>query len=250
MCGIAGLAGTPADAAVLERMAAAIAHRGPDDVGLMVEDRAGFAFRRLSIIDVAGGHQPIYNEAETAAIMLNGEIYNHHELRSHLERRGHRFRTRSDVETVLHLWEEEGPDCLHQLRGMFALSIWDEPSQSLFLARDRVGKKPLYYHQMADGRLLFGSEIKAILQHPEVPRQPDLAAIDHFLTLQYVPSPWTAFQGIFRIPPGHWLRWHAGRVQIERYWQRDFDSKLTASEPELREEMLRLLRESVAVRLE
>src|SRR5216683_7477796 len=140
MCGIAGMVGARPAPQLLEQMGIAIAHRGPDDSGSMVRPNAGFAFRRLSIIDVAGGHQPIYNENETAAIMLNGEIYNHHELRSHLERRGHRFRTRSDVETVLHLWEEEGPDCLHQLRGMFALSIWDEPSQSLFLARDRVGK--------------------------------------------------------------------------------------------------------------
>ncbi len=250
MCGIAGLAGTPADAAVLERMAAAIAHRGPDDVGLMVEDRAGFAFRRLSIIDVAGGHQPIFNEDESAAIMLNGEIYNHHDLRAGLVDRGHRFRTRSDVETVLHLWEEKKERCLDDMRGMFALAIWDRRDRSLFLARDRVGKKPLYYSSLADGGIVFGSEIKAILQHPGVRREPDLKALDHFLTLQYVPSPMTAFQGIERIAPAHWLRWRAGKVETGRYWRLEYEDKFREPEPELKEELLRLLREAVSIRLE
>src|SRR5713226_3109914 len=250
MCGIAGLAGTPADAAVLERMAAAIAHRGPDDVGLMVEDRAGFAFRRLSIIDVAGGHQPIFNEDESAAIMLNGEIYNHHDLRKGLVERGHRFRTRSDVETVLHLWEEKGERCLAELRGMFALAIWNRRDRSLFLARDRVGKKPLYYATLPNGGIVFGSEIKAILQHPEVRREPDSRAIDQFLTLQYVPSPMTAFCGIERIPPAHWLRWRAGRVELGRYWRLEYENKFRESEPELKDELLRLLREAVTIRLE
>src|SRR5881628_2772735 len=147
MCGIAGLAGTPADVALLEKMGAAIAHRGPDDSGVLVDDQAGFAFRRLSIIDVAGGHQPIFNEDESVAIILNGEIYNHHDLRQGLVERGHRFRTRSDVETVLHLYEEKKERCLGDLRGMFALVIWDRRERSLFLARDRVGKKPMYYTQ-------------------------------------------------------------------------------------------------------
>jgi len=250
VCGIAGLAGTPADAAVLERMAAAIKHRGPDDGGLLVDDRAGFGFRRLSIIDVTGGHQPIFNEDESAAIMLNGEIYNHHDLRAGLLERGHRFRTHSDVETVLHLYEEKKERCLEDLRGMFALAIWDRRERTLFLARDRVGKKPLYYTQLGDGGIVFASEIKAILQHPEVRREPDLAAIDHFLTLQYVPSPMTAFRGIHRIPPAHWLRWHAGRVELGRYWRLEYEDKFTEREEELKEELLRLLREAVAIRLE
>ena len=231
-------------------MGLAIEHRGPDDAGEMVKDHAGFAFRRLSIIDVAGGHQPIYNEDGYAAIMLNGEIYNHRELRTGLEQRGHRFRTHSDVETVLHLWEEKAEACLDDLRGMFALAIWDERRQELFLARDRVGKKPLYYHQLADGGLVFGSEIKAILQHRGVPRHPNLAAIDHFLTLQYVPSPLTAFEGVMRIPPGSWLRWSNGRVEVKRYWRLDYSKKFGESEAELREEMLRLLKEAVRIRLE
>ncbi|HET7421368.1 MAG TPA: asparagine synthase (glutamine-hydrolyzing), partial [Candidatus Dormibacteraeota bacterium] len=250
MCGICGLAGTRADAPLLEKMAAAIAHRGPDDFGLLVDDQAGFGFRRLSIIDVAGGHQPIFNEDESAAIMLNGEIYNHHELRTGLVDRGHKFRTRSDVETVLHLYEEKKERCLDDLRGMFALAIWDRRERTLFLARDRVGKKPLYYTQLAGGGIVFGSEIKAILEHPEVRREPNLSAIDHFLTLQYVPSPMTAFVGIERIPPAHWLRWRAGRVELGRYWRLEYEDKFTEPEPELREELLRLLREAVSIRLE
>jgi asparagine synthase (glutamine-hydrolysing) len=250
MCGICGLAGTPADGELLEKMAAAIAHRGPDDGGLMVDGDAGFGFRRLSIIDVAGGHQPIFNEDESAAIMLNGEIYNHHELRAGLVDRGHRFRTRSDVETVLHLYEEKKERCLDDMRGMFALAIWDRRERTLFLARDRVGKKPLYYTQLGDGGIVFGSEIKAILQHPQVRREPNLPAIDHFLTVQYVPSPMTAFKGIERIPPAHWLRWRAGRVELGRYWRLEYEDKFREPEAELREELLRLLREAVSIRLE
>ncbi|HEX6548417.1 MAG TPA: asparagine synthase (glutamine-hydrolyzing) [Candidatus Dormibacteraeota bacterium] len=250
MCGIAGVFGGIPDPAILERMGAAIAHRGPDDSGTFVMGATGFAFRRLSIIDVAGGHQPIPNEDESAWIMLNGEIYNHHELRDDLERRGHRFRTHSDVETVLHLWEDEGPALLQRLRGMFALAIWDSKRQTAFLARDRVGKKPLYYHVLPTRGLVFGSEIKAILQYPEVPRRPDLASIDDFLSLQYVPSPATAFEGIERIPPGHYLLWEDGRTTVERYWRLDYSRKLDLPEAELREEMVRLLRESVQIRLE
>jgi asparagine synthase (glutamine-hydrolysing) len=231
-------------------MGLAIAHRGPDAVGQMTAREAGFAFRRLSIIDVAGGHQPIYNEDRSMAIVLNGEIYNHHELRHGLERRGHHFMTHSDVETVLHLYEERGVRCLDELRGMFAFAIWDERSQELLMARDRVGKKPLYYTTLANDAIVFGSEIKAILQHPEVVRRPDLVAIDNFLALQYVPSPLTAFEGIRRIEPGHWLRWRAGVIQTERYWDLPYLPKFADSEGELREELLRLLRDSVRIRLE
>jgi asparagine synthase (glutamine-hydrolysing) len=250
VCGIAGLAGATPDATLLERMGAAILHRGPDDHGELVDDQAGFAFRRLSIIDVAGGHQPIFNEDESAAIILNGEIYNHHELRNGLIQRGHIFRTHSDVETVLHLWEEKQEECLRDLRGMFALAIWNRRDRSLFLARDRVGKKPLYYSRLPGGGIVFGSEIKAILQHPDLKREPDFNALDQFLTLQYVPSPITAFRGIDRIPPAHWLRWRDGRIEIKRYWRLEYEQKLQGSEDELKEELLRLLREAVAIRLE
>jgi asparagine synthase (glutamine-hydrolysing) len=250
VCGIAGVAGAPVDIALLQRMAAAIQHRGPDAQGSLLREEMGFAFRRLSIIDVAGGNQPIFNEDKSAAIMLNGEIYNHHELRASLVKRGHRFRTRSDVETVLHLWEDKGEDCLQELRGMFAFAIWNDRDQSLFLARDRLGKKPLYYTHLAGGGIVFGSEIKAILQHPDVRREPNLDAVDQFLVLQYVPSPVTAFRGIDRIAPAHWLRWRDGRIELQRYWRLDFEDKLQESETELKEEMLRLLREAVSIRLE
>lgn len=250
MCGIAGIAGLRPDPNVLEQMATAIVHRGPDASGYLLDNHAGFAFRRLSVIDVDGGNQPILNEDESAAIMLNGEIYNYRELRAGLIERGHHFRTRSDVETVLHLWEEKGEACLLDLRGMFSLAIWNRHDQSLFLARDRVGKKPLYYCIPHSGGIVFASEIKAILQHPDVQRKPNREAIDQFLTLQYVPAPMTAFEGIERIPPAHWLRWREGRVEIGTYWRLGYEKKLRESAEELKEELLRLLREAVAIRLE
>ena len=250
MCGIAGMAGQRPDPAVLEQMAAAIFHRGPDESGFLVDDQAGFAFRRLSIIDVAGGNQPIFNEDESAAIMLNGEIYNYRELRVGLIERGHRFRTKSDVEVVLHLWEEKREACLADLRGMFALAIWNRRDKSLFLARDRVGKKPLFYSSLEDGAIIFASELTGILQHPQVRPEPRAEAIDNFLTLQYVPSPITAFRRIHRLAPAHWLSWRDGHVDVRRYWLLDYEMKLHASQPELTEELLRLLRESVKIRLE
>ena len=249
MCGIAGVVGVRPDPGVLFRMGQAIAHRGPDEATETVLEDAGFAFRRLSIIDVAGGAQPIWNEKKDVAILLNGEIYNHKELRGPLEARGHRFRTHSDVESVLHLWEEKGSACLGDLRGMFALAIWERLTGRLFLARDRLGKKPLFYHRLPGG-LAFASEIKALLQHPAVPREPNLEAIDLFLNLHCVPSPLTAFVGIECLPPGHHLSWRAGRIEVERYWDLAYGRGPERSEAELREETLRLLRESVRIRLE
>ncbi len=230
-------------------MGQAIAHRGPDEATETVLDEAGFAFRRLSIIDVAGGAQPIWNENSDTAILLNGEIYNHRDLREPLEARGHRFRTRSDVESVLHLWEESGSDCLSELRGMFALVIWETRTRRLFMARDRLGKKPLFFARLP-GRLVFGSEIKAILQHPDVRREPNYEAIDDFLNLHCVPSPDTAFAGIECLPPGHQLTWQADRVGIKRYWDLGYGGEQPRSEVEIGEETLRLLREAVRIRLE
>jgi asparagine synthase (glutamine-hydrolysing) len=250
MCGIAGVVGARFDPEVLRRMGLAITHRGPDESRQWIDGEVGFAFQRLSIIDVAGGHQPIFNEDGSVALMLNGEIYNHRDLRRGLEARGHSFSTNCDVEVVLHLWEELGPGCLEPLRGMFALAIWDSRSRSLFLARDRVGKKPLYYRRMAAGGLLFASEIKAILQHPEVPRVPDRAAIDQFMVLGHVPSGMSAFKGIERLQPAHWLLWRDGRVEGGRYWELDYTRKVAASPQELHEEITRLLRRAVSIRLE
>jgi asparagine synthase (glutamine-hydrolysing) len=250
VCGIAGVVGARSDPEVLRRMGLAITHRGPDESRQWVDGEVGFAFQRLSIIDVAGGHQPIFNEDGSVALMLNGEIYNHRDLRRGLEARGHSFSTNCDVEVVLHLWEELGAGCLEPLRGMFALAIWDSRSRSLFLARDRVGKKPLYYRRMAGGGLLFASEIKAILQHPEVPRVPDRAAIDQFMVLGHVPSGTSAFKGIERLQPAHWLLWRDGRLEGRRYWELDYRRKVAASPDELHEEITRLLRRAVSIRLE
>ena len=230
-------------------MGQAIAHRGPDEANQVVLGAAALAFRRLSIIDVAGGQQPIWNERNDCAILLNGEIYNYRDLRAELEKKGHVFRTKSDVETVLHLWEDKGPACLDELRGMFAMAIWDVPKQTLFLARDRLGKKPLYYCEVPGG-LVFGSEIKAILQHPHVPREPDHEALELFLSFHYVPSPLTAFKGIKRLAPAHWLTWQRGSVEVKRYWDLRYGSDFVGSDGDLREEILRLLRESVRMRLE
>lgn len=252
MCGICGVVhkdGAPVDAPALGRMAGSLAHRGPDDAGIEVRGAVGLGHRRLSIIDLsAAGHQPMGNEDGSVRIVFNGEIYNYRELRDGLEKRGHRFRSHSDTEVILHLYEELGTDCLSRLRGMFAFAISDEPRRRLFVARDRVGKKPLYYADSAR-RFLFGSEIKAILAAGGVPRRPDLQALNHYLTYQYVPSPWTAFAGIRCLPPAHFLLLEDGRATIERYWRLDYHPKLTAPEPALEEELRARLREAVRLRL-
>jgi asparagine synthase (glutamine-hydrolysing) len=251
MCGIAGVVGAPGSsvcAATLEAMGAAIAHRGPNDGRVAVYGSAGFAFRRLSIIDVAGGAQPIDDESGRAHVILNGEIYNYLELRRELEQLGHRFRTRSDVESVIHGYEEWGEAVVSRLRGMFALAIWDEPRKRLLLARDRLGKKPLVYH-LKDGRLSFASELQALLQDRQVPRSADLAAIHHYLTFQYVPPPLTAFDGVRKLPPGHLLVFEDGRARVERYWSVPFRQEPRIDEQEAAREVRRLLRDAVRVRL-
>src|SRR5947207_9588494 len=251
MCGIAGIVGAPGEAPsreALEAMGGTLAHRGPDDATLGLYGRAGFSFRRLSIIDVAGGAQPIDNEDGTAHVVLNGEIYNHLELRAELEAHGHRFRTHSDVETVVHGYEEWGERVVSRLRGMFAFALWDETRQRLLLARDRLGKKPLLYHE-SEGRLSFASELRALLRDPAVPRRPSLAAIHHYLTLQYVPAPLTAFEGVRKLPPAHLLVFENGRARVERYWALSFQPPLALDEAEAASEVRRLLRDAVKVRL-
>src|SRR6185295_8321182 len=184
MCGIVGFVnadGSAVDRPLLERMCDAIAHRGPDDDGVLVDRNAALGMRRRSIIDVAGGKQPIHNVDRTKWIVFNGEIYNYRELRRGLETRGHRLYTNSDTEAIVHLYDEFGPDCLRHLRGMFAFAIWDELEKTLFIARDRVGKKPLLYSHQANGDLIFGSEFTALLRHPSVSREVDMQAIDNYL---------------------------------------------------------------------
>jgi asparagine synthase (glutamine-hydrolysing) len=251
MCGIAGIVLTPGEVPAresLDAMGCALAHRGPDDATVAIYGRAGFSFRRLSIIDVAGGAQPLDGEDGLRHVILNGEIYNHLDLRGELEALGHRFRTHSDVETVVHGYEQWGDAIVARLRGMFALALWDETRQRLLLARDRLGKKPLVYHE-AGGRLAFASELQSLVRAPGVPREVDLESIHDYLTYQYVPHPRTGFVGLRKLPPGHLLVYEDGRARVERYWSVSFQPTLAISEEDAAVEVRRLLRDAVRVRL-
>lgn len=252
MCGIVGFVSknsNSADRSILEKMNAAITHRGPDDDGFYLNEGVALGMRRLSIIDLAGGKQPIHNADKTKWIVFNGEIYNYRELRDDLEKRGHRFYTNSDTEAIIHLYDEYGADCLEHLRGMFAIAIWDTADKSLFLARDRVGKKPLLYSHQSNGNLIFGSEFQAILKHPDISREVDLQAIDSYMSYLCVPAPQTAFKQIRKLEPGHWLRWKGGSVETKRYWQPDFSRKIKISEEDAINETTRILRESTKLRM-
>jgi asparagine synthase (glutamine-hydrolysing) len=252
MCGIAGIVnldGRAADAGLLARMNEAIRHRGPDEEGTYLDGRVGLAMRRLAIIDLAGGQQPIANEDRSVWIVFNGEIYNYRELKKRLEDLGHRFRTDCDTEAIVHAYEQYGADCPNYLRGMFAFAIWDERRQELFLARDRVGKKPLLYARVG-GSFVFGSEFSALLRHPAVGREVDREALHYYLSFMCVPAPLTAYRDIRKLEPGHSLTLtRDGRVKTERYWQPDFTKKVRLSEEEAGERAVELLREAVRVRL-
>ena len=252
MCGISGLVykdpERPIERAALERMNAAIRHRGPDSDGFYIRPQIGLAMRRLAIVDLRTGDQPLSNEDGTVWIVFNGEIYNYPTLRPDLEKRGHTFRTHSDTEAIVHLYEVYGLDCVQHLRGMFAFAIWDEKRKRLFIARDRLGKKPLYYAEH-DGALLFGSELKCLLQYPGFPREADLSAIHHYLTLQYVPDPLSALRHARKLPPAHRLVWEAGRITIARYWELPYVPKWTIPEAELREQVRDKITEAVRIRL-
>ncbi len=220
MCGIAGMIGRPDESLSREqirRMTETIVHRGPDDEGIYVQRNVGLGMRRLSIIDLSGGHQPIYNEDRTLAVVFNGEIYNFLELRKELESRGHQFRTHSDTEVIVHLYEEMGADCVTRLRGMFAIALYDTKRETLLLARDRLGKKPLFYAERS-GRLYFGSEIKALLAVV-----PELAEVDpegvlQFFYYGYIPDPLSAFRDIRKLSPGYLAEWRKGKIDVRQYW--------------------------------
>ncbi len=221
MCGICGIflldPGDGVERPLLERMNRTMNHRGPDDEGYYVSGPVGLGMRRLSIIDLDGGRQPIANEDETIWIVFNGEIYNYPELRSELVAKGHRFRTRSDTEVIVHLYEEIGEDCVTRLNGMFAFALWDSHLRRLFLARDRLGIKPLFYSYEPGQAFYFGSEIKAILATP-VSRQPDYQALYDYLSLMYVPTPATAFAAIRKLPPASVLSCSPDGLEIREYW--------------------------------
>ncbi|HQZ97925.1 MAG TPA: asparagine synthase (glutamine-hydrolyzing) [Pyrinomonadaceae bacterium] len=252
MCGITGFVNSnreAVDRSVLEAMNQAIFHRGPDEDGFYVKENVGLAMRRLAIIDLASGQQPMYNEDRTKAIVFNGEIYNYQELREKLDQLGHKFYTKSDTEVIVHLYDEYGVEGLQHLRGMFAIAIWDERDKSLFLARDRVGKKPILYSHQPNGDLIFGSEFSAVLKHPAVSREVDLEAIDNYMSYLCVPAPMTAFKQIRKLEPGHWLLWKDGEIKTQRYWQPDFSKKIKITEEEAIVETTRILRESTKLRM-
>lgn len=251
MCGIVGkvtFGEHRIDDGLIRRMCATITHRGPDDDGFYLTDHVGLGMRRLSIIDVTGGHQPLSNEDGTIWIVYNGEIYNFTELRPELEARGHRFATNTDTEVIVHLYEEMGERCVTQLNGMFAFAIWDEKRQRLLLARDRLGKKPLHYALTANG-LVFASEIAAILDDDCVERRLNTVALPQYLRLWYTPGAETMLQGIMRLPPAHVLVCENGKIRRQRYWDVDFSQKLDLSEEEWKARVLALLDDAVRRRL-
>lgn len=254
MCGIAGLVDPGMPGADIRRtlqpMTDAIAHRGPDDEGFYAAEGIGLGMRRLSIIDLAGGRQPIASEDGHIQVVFNGEIYNYRELHASLSSRGHVFRTRSDTEAIVHAYEEQGVECLASLRGMFGIALWDARARRLLLARDRLGKKPLFYAHRGR-RLLFGSEIKAILAADPSLAEPDPHALIPYLRYGFVPEPGTMFRHIRKLPAGHWLTYDGGRVRLAPYWRLRFcDGEADHKDPQqLRDELDALLEEAVRIRL-
>ena len=251
MCGIVGIVGPQADPKKVEEMCATIVHRGPDSDGFYFRPGVALGMRRLSIIDLVGGDQPIHNEDRTLWTVFNGEIYNLPTLREELEGRGHRFYTRSDTELLVHSYEEFGQDLCARLRGMFAFALWDEARQELVVARDRLGKKPLYYTQAGD-TLFFASEIKALFCSPHISREIDPVSLDQYLTLGYVPAPRTMFRKIMKLLPGHLMTFSQGRLTVRQYWDlmaQDTDAPRTQQEPEWLEWLSEKLQEAVRLRL-
>lgn len=252
MCGIVGVVAPIGKSQISEtllRMTDAIQHRGPNDHGHLAGDQMGIGMRRLSIIDVAGGHQPISNETEDIHVVCNGEIYNHHELRRELISRGHRFKTGSDTEVIVHLYEEFGVACLQRLRGMFGLAIWDQRGDKLIVARDRLGKKPLFYAQKGE-RLWFGSEMKSLLAAERSLNQPNHSALGQFFQFGYIHQPETAFSNIHKLPAGHFGVWENGSFTIDAYWSVEFTADDSVTEEQWREQLDAALLDSVKARLE
>lgn len=249
MCGIAGSVSTGSpDAALVHRMCEALVHRGPDGEGFHTDENAVLGMRRLAVIDVARGDQPVYSEDRSVAAVLNGELYDFATLRDGLRRRGHRFTSDGDTECLVHLYEEHGDGMVDLLRGMFAFAIWDAGRRRLLLARDRLGKKPLYWR--SDGTTItFGSELKALMQDPAIPREVDPVALHHYLTYQYVPAPWSILRDVHKLPPGHLLVWQDGTHELRRYWSLDCTPREVCDEREAAEELRAKLLDATRVRL-
>jgi asparagine synthase (glutamine-hydrolysing) len=228
MCGICGLVSNKQnriDLERLKRMNNALIHRGPDSDGYFQQPGIGLAMRRLRVIDLSTGDQPMTNESQTIWVVFNGEIYNFQDLRKQLINKGHQFHSQSDTECILHLYEQYGGNFIKYLRGMFAIALWDTNKKLLFLVRDRFGKKPLYYFEK-NGNLYFSSEITSLLLGLHEKPAIDLSAINLYLSLQYIPDPLTAYQGIHSIPPAHYLTWHNGALNLERYWDLEYTPKI------------------------
>ncbi len=243
MCGICGFVGRRDDD-LLARMTAALVHRGPDADGFFTSPEASLGFRRLSIIDLVTGNQPVANEDGSVRVVLNGEMYNYRELREGLEKRGHRFSTQGDAEVIVHLYEEHGEGLLPHLQGMFGIALWDSRQKRLLLARDRLGIKPLYIARRGQ-ELFFASEAKSILANPEFPRRLNRAGIERLLTYLYLPGSDTLTQGIEKLPPGHWLEWKSGAVRVEPYWQVKLDAPRAISEGDAVAQLRRHFEEAV-----
>lgn len=251
MCGICGklnLDGIPVDSSLIERMCSVLSHRGPDDSGIYIKKGIGLGHRRLSITDLSLGHQPMSNETDKIWIVFDGEIYNFQELKEGFIKKGHSFKTHSDAEVILHLYEDYGIDCVKELRGMFAFAIWDSGKKRLFLARDWLSQKPLVWTRYGN-TFLFASEIKSILEDKSIPKEIDPIAIHHYLSYGYVPSPLTIFKGIKKLPPGSFLVLENGIERIERYWMPVYQPKLKISENDAISEILRILKEAIQLRL-
>ena len=252
MCGIAGFADRQhpsgsrkeTDFALVHAMCEVIRHRGPDDEGIHVEGGVGLGMRRLSIIDLSTGHQPMHNEDESVWIVFNGEIYNYRELRAQLEAAGHRFYTSSDTETIVHAYEQWGEECFARLRGMFGLALWDRRARTLLLARDRAGIKPLHYAEHG-GRLYFGSELKSLLAAGAVDGAIDLESLDHYLSFLYTPRDRSIFNGVSKLPPGHALRWRHGHAEVRPFWQISADQTFRGTAEDAAEELRRVLADAV-----
>jgi asparagine synthase (glutamine-hydrolysing) len=249
MCGIAGVVSTDRpDADLVRRMCDVLIHRGPDGTGVHEDGHAALGMRRLAVIDLEGGGQPVYNEDGTVVAVFNGELYNFGALRRELRTRGHRLATNGDTECLVHLYEDSGDDLVHRLRGMFAFAVWDGRERRLLLARDRVGEKPLFWR--TDGATLsFGSELKSLVQDPMVRRELDPVALHHYLTCQYVPAPWSIYRGIHKLPPGHLLVWQDGEVKVSRYWRLDCSPRQVGSEAEAAGQLRDHLLDATRVRM-
>jgi asparagine synthase (glutamine-hydrolysing) len=251
MCGISGIITRELnriEPTILQQMCQTLTHRGPDDEGYYIDAGIGLAMRRLSVIDLTTGQQPISNETGSVWLIFNGEIYNYCQLRADLLQRGHVFETKSDSEVIVHAYETYGDRFLDYLNGMFAIAIWDTDRHRLLLARDRLGIKPLYYWA-TNNQIIFGSELKALLAHPEVPRQIDPTALDHLLTLEYIPSPRTIIKGISKLQPGHYLVWQDGRYQITPYWHIPADFNAPRKETDYIEQLEELIDDAVRLQL-